>query len=1340
MKKKSIRLLPLLLLILIADVTMAETVDRGRARQAATTFLNNNGVQTTGLTDVTSAVGFSNVYVFTTENSFVLMAADDRVQPILGYSLTGPFDIENMPDNKRAWIEGYSNEIRYAIEHQTRASTEVIQQWRDLVEGNPNTGKATTAVAPLVQTQWNQDWPYNNLCPDGTVTGCAATAMAQVLKYWNYPPTGIGMHSYEWNGQTVSADFGSTTYDWENMLNTYNNNTTEAQQLAVATLMFHCGVSLNMDYGWASSGGSGAFSSTTAGAFINYFNYSTETQLRSRSGYSDEGWINMVKTELDQSRPLWYCGNGSGGGHAFVCDGYNSSNYFHFNWGWGGYCDEYYTLDNLSPGPGGIGSGSVGEFNNNQQALFGAQPSPESAAEAPQLTAELITGPGVRNAQLSWNVVSNAVRYKVYRNGSLIYTTNSGSETSYLDVHIGYGTTTYYVRCIDENGIPSWPSNYAPVTIIFPAPTNLTAEQVEGGIQLSWMPCEGAVAYNVYCNNGVLEYSINQTSFYDNRPVAGELSYFVKGVDEFGDLSESSVPVNITIPFTTPVVEDLQASVSGNTVELSWSEPNWCYPETPSVMLNYGSDDFNGFFGYNNGGTYWGHRYPAESLLAYSNMSIYKVSLYARVAGSYEVLVYEGTINGHPQTLVRQQSVWIASDGWFDIDLFEKIQIDTSQDYWVFFHDVSGISCAAAFCTYSGDNGNYYSNAPSSWVSIDSGVAFLIHTYLTDGIYTYNLYRNGTSIANNVSTTSYSDNNLAPGIYDYSVKTNYYAGETAASNQVTVQIGTGTPYTISASATPSVGGTVTGMGSYFSGQTCTLRATASEGFYFVNWTKNGVTVSTNATYSFNVTENATYVANFNSSDLHVFVDYYPNVNNSNSQCVRVYWTGPSVGKDNPSKTEPVKYCVYRAHCDGSEEELIAENVTGNQYIDNGWSALAEGSYRYAVSVVNRRGESGEIQWLEAPMALNNRTVDAADLVPPVVNNSAYGEPSQMRNRDGWLYYDDGSCVSSLGVGGTMYWGTMFPASMLTENRLTKVALYENSNNSGEITLNVYSGGDNAPETLLYTQDFAPIGGSAFHEITFINPVVIDPAQNLWIIFYQSGDAHPANTCIDKGEANNRWISFDGSAWHDLANFGLSGKGWMIRAYVEEVPEIVWSDCIEKPGVVQQSIMLDAGTNWFSTYLEITKEDLQNALLDVLSNPTGAIIKSQDGNSTYRGGRWRDQNFVWDVAKMYMIVAPEDCVITLTGEPINPAEHPITIAPNVSTWIGFPFAESKTPAQAIPAGFAVNGDIIKGMGGNIRYNNGSWRAQGMNSLEPGKGYIYNSKSAVSRTLVFPTSVK
>ena len=184
----------------------------------------------------------------------------------------------------------------------------------------------------------------------------------------------------------------------------------------------------------------------------------------------------------------------------------------------------------------------------------------------------------------------------------------------------------------------------------------------------------------------------------------------------------------------------------------------------------------------------------------------------------------------------------------------------------------------------------------------------------------------------------------------------------------------------------------------------------------------------------------------------------------------------------------------------------------------------------------------------------------------------------------------------------------------------------------------------------------------------------------------------------------------------------------------------WSNCIEKLSLNQQTINLSQCTNWFSTYVEITKEDLQNALLATLSDPTGTIIKSQDGNSTYRSGRWRDQNFVWDVAKMYMIVVPEDCVITLTGLPINPADHPIIIAPNAPTWIGFPFPESKTPAEAIPAGFAVNGDIIKGMEGNIRYNNGNWRAQGINSLEPGQGYIFNSAAAGERTLIFPTSAK
>ena len=852
-----------LLMLFLYLGAKANPVEIGRARQVATTFLNNNGSRSIGLTEVSSAAGFSNVYVFTTDNSFVLMAADDCVQPILGYSLTSRFDIENMPANKRAWIQGYSDAIQYAIEYQTRASAEVARQWRDLAEGNLNMGRATTVVAPLIQTQWDQDWPYNNLCPDGTVTGCVATAMAQMMKYWNYPPTGIGMHSYEWSGQTLSADFGSTIYDWDNMLNSYSSNSTEAQQNAVATLMFHCGVSVDMNYGPGWAGGSGAFAESIAGALINYFNYSPDTQLVYRASYSSNDWTNMIKAELDQNRPIVYCGSGSGGGHAFVCDGYNSSNYFHFNWGWSGFCDEYYSLNDLSPGPGGIGSGSVGEFNDSQNAVFYAQPNPSCAAEAPVLTASLVTEPGVRNAQLNWNEVNNAVSYNIYRNGSLIHTTASGSENSYLDVHIDYGTTTYYVRCIDENGILSWPSNYAPVTITFPGPANLEAEQIEGGVQLSWMPCEGAATYNLYCNNTLISQYLNATSFSDMRPIAGELNYIVKGVDLLGDLSESSNVASVSVPFSTPIVDDLLATVSDQTVNLSWSTPDWCYPPTPSASLTYGDNSFNGNSGFNNNTTYWGHRYPAEDLSAYSNMAVYKVSFYARIPGLYKILIYKGTVNNHPQTQVNEQNVFVETEGWVDIDLAEKVSIDASFDYWVFLCDVEGITYPAVFCMFSeNNNGNYMTTDPTSWVINNQGIAFLIRTHLTDGVYTYNLYRDGSNIASNVSETTYSDNNLTEGVYSYYVKTNYYGGETDASNQVTVQIGSTNYFTITATANPTEGGTVTGTGSYLQGNSCSLTATPNEGYTFVNWTENGNQVSDTPIYSFTVTGDRTLIANF----------------------------------------------------------------------------------------------------------------------------------------------------------------------------------------------------------------------------------------------------------------------------------------------------------------------------------------------------------------------------------------------------------------------------------------------------------------------------------------------
>ena len=193
-------------------------------------------------------------------------------------------------------------------------------------------------------------------------------------------------------------------------------------------------------------------------------------------------------------------------------------------------------------------------------------------------------------------------------------------------------------------------------------------------------------------------------------------------------------------------------------------------------------------------------------------------------------------------------------------------------------------------------------------------------------------------------------------------------------------------------------------------------------------------------------------------------------------------------------------------------------------------------------------------------------------------------------------------------------------------------------------------------------------------------------------------------------------------------------------------ETNWSEMAtfttEELTTVAQTVELHAGTNWFSTYLDITLEDLQNALNAALPGATSITIKSKNSSCRWNGTIWRAANgFVWDVAKMYMIEVPEACELTLNGTPFNPAEHPITIAPNTSTWIGFPFSESKTFDQAIPAGFAVSGDQIKYQNAIARYINGTWRGSGtFNGFEPGKGYMYNSVSSGERTLIFPSGAK
>lgn len=168
---------------------MAERVPQETALKVAATFLNNNGAKSAKLTDLSKTAGFANLYIFNAEPGFVVMAADDCVQPILGYSLTGKFVAENMPTNVSGWLQGYSDEIQFAIESKAKPSAETAKLWKDLIDGDSKAAKATTVVDNLLSTTWDQIHPYNALCPRDpstnqlTVTGCMATAMAQIMKY-----------------------------------------------------------------------------------------------------------------------------------------------------------------------------------------------------------------------------------------------------------------------------------------------------------------------------------------------------------------------------------------------------------------------------------------------------------------------------------------------------------------------------------------------------------------------------------------------------------------------------------------------------------------------------------------------------------------------------------------------------------------------------------------------------------------------------------------------------------------------------------------------------------------------------------------------------------------------------------------------------------------------------------------------------------------------------------------------------------------------------------------------------------------------------------------------------
>lgn len=306
------------------------------------------------------------MYVFNfTSGGFVIVAADDASVPILGYSEENSFPADMSCPAVKQWMENYSAQIEQ-IKKGGLSNRETLPQWDAIMNGNFL--ESTRNVGPLLTTTWYQDGFYSELCPADpagpyghAVTGCIATALAQIMKYHSHPPQGVGSHSYthpKYGAQ--SADFGNTLYDWDSM-----PDRPTSSNLALATIMYHAGVSVNMDYGPDESGSSDIWIKK---ALVDYFNYQPIAEWHHRRDFPDtEDWNALIRSNLDNLSPIYYCGSKPDDGHAFVCDGYRlSENTFHMNWGWNGLYDGWYVMGQLN--------NAYGNWNLDNRIITGIRP------------------------------------------------------------------------------------------------------------------------------------------------------------------------------------------------------------------------------------------------------------------------------------------------------------------------------------------------------------------------------------------------------------------------------------------------------------------------------------------------------------------------------------------------------------------------------------------------------------------------------------------------------------------------------------------------------------------------------------------------------------------------------------------------------------------------------------------------------------------------------------------------------------------------------------------------------------------------------------------------------
>lgn len=383
-------------LLLLPSVLLAENVDKNRAGAVADAFWqsspltrSSSGLELVFTSDMLDAAAPASsvsgartssasgqapawyVYANPSGPGFVIVSGDDVAEPVLGYSYESEFPGGQLPPNFRDWLVHAGDQIEAARALGITASPEIAAKWKETRAGEGD------VVMSLETADWDQSAPYWDLCPKiygrDTYTGCTATALAIVMRWYEWPKKGSGSvpgYTTSTYGLTVDGIQLGHEYDWDNMPLSYSGYTTSEQQRQVAVLMRDCGVMLQSDYCPEGSSGTGAYPQNIPYVLSTYMDYDKSARYLNRDDYPTDQWLSMVKSELDRNVPVYYSGYGDGGGHAFLLDGYTSTDYFGLNWGWSGYCNGWFKLDALDPSGLGAGGGSGG-FNEDQGAIFG---------------------------------------------------------------------------------------------------------------------------------------------------------------------------------------------------------------------------------------------------------------------------------------------------------------------------------------------------------------------------------------------------------------------------------------------------------------------------------------------------------------------------------------------------------------------------------------------------------------------------------------------------------------------------------------------------------------------------------------------------------------------------------------------------------------------------------------------------------------------------------------------------------------------------------------------------------------------------------------------------------